>query len=275
MKSSNNLEVELSVIIVNYNTGKIFSRCVDSVIRTTKNLSNPSAELILIDNASEDNSFVTPKNGNVSVIENKENLGFTRANNQGIKIAKGKYILLLNPDTVVKPNAIQKLFEFAKSHPQVGAVGPKLLNPDGSVQPSAFKLPTLWGAIAEFWLGQKGIYSKYIPERGAVDSLVMAAFLITPKALKKVGGLNEKYFMYFEDLDYCRALKKAGLKVYYLPEAEVIHYHGVSGKGLAPEENQWRRLVPSSKIYHGVLMHHLINFVIWSGQKWQRVIGKI
>jgi len=100
-----------------------------------------------------------------------------------------------------------------------------------------------------------------------VEAAAMTAFLITPQGLKQAGLLNEKYFMYFEDLDYCRELKKAGLKVYYLPRAEVIHHHGASGKKIARFEDQWRRLIPSSKIYHGLVKHYLFNFILWSGQK--------
>lgn len=264
-----NFQESLSVVIVNYNTGNLLAGCVSSVLRTVK---YTRTELIIIDNASSDNSFKKIKRDEgVFLIENSKNVGFARAVNQGIKLATADYILLLNPDTVVGPECIKTLLNFAKKNKNLGAVGPKLLNADGSVQPSAFRFPTLWGAIAEFWLGRRGVYSKYTPQRGPVDSLVMAAFLITPQALKKVGLLNEKYFMYFEDLDYCRRLKQAGLKVYYLPEAEIIHYHGISGKKLADEKNQWRRLIPSSKIYHGVSMHYLINLVIWSGQKWQNL----
>jgi len=251
-------KVELSIIILNYNTGDIFSKCVDSVLRATENLQSPHSELILLDNASTDNSFKVPKKERVIGIQNGSNLGFARGCNRGIREAKGKYVLLLNPDTVVIKDAIQKLLDFAKACPDAGAVGPKLLNPDGTTQPSAFYLPTPKKRPVESLV--------------AVEALVMAAFLLTPRALKKVGFLNEKYFMYFEDLDYCRNLKSAGLKVYYLSEAEVIHYHGVSGKNVASQENQWRRLIPSSKIYHGTLTHNLINFVIWSGQKWQRVL---
>ena len=99
----------------------------------------------------------------------------------------------------------------------------------------------------------------------------MAAFLITPKALNKVGLLDERYFMYFEDIDYCRRIARAGLKIYYLPEAEVYHVHGASGKGLVDDKNQWKRLIPSSKIYHGLLRHYLISFIIASSQKWREL----
>ena len=106
------------------------------------------------------------------------------------------------------------------------------------------------------------------------DAPFGTAFLITPGAIKKVGLLNEQYFMYFEDLDYCRRVRKNGLKVYYLPTVEVIHYLGESGKNLASTKTQWKRLVPSSKIYNGAVKHFLINLVIRSGTKWQKLINR-
>lgn len=268
---------ELSVVIVNYNTGALLARCIGSVVRAA-----PKAEAVLLDNASTDGSMAAIQNFQFSIfnfktIRNKKNFGFARAVNQGIKRAKGEYILLLNPDAVVKPGAIQKMLEFTKRTEDCGAIAPRLLNPDGTVQASVMHFPTPWRAVAEFWFGVKNTYSKYVPSGGdprQVEAAVMAALLITPAARKKVGLLDEKYFMYYEDLDYCKRLRKAGLKVYYLPSAEVIHYHGVSGRSLAAQENQWRRLIPSSKIYHGVLMHRLINFVIWSGQKWQKLLQR-
>ena len=93
-----------------------------------------------------------------------------------------------------------------------------------------------------------------------VEAAVGASFLMTRNALDKVGMLDEKYYFYFEDIDYCRRVRRAGLKVYYLPDSKVIHYHGASGKKIADPENQWRRLIPSSKIYHGVFKHYLIGF---------------
>jgi GT2 family glycosyltransferase len=135
--------------------------------------------------------------------------------------------------------------------------------------------PTLTRAIQEFWFGKK-VYSKYAPQESypiPVDAVVGAAFLVTPYAIEKVGLLDERYFMYFEDLDYCRRVWKAGLKVYYLPQAQIIHYHGVSGRKLAPKSMQWKRLVPSSKIYHGLLKHYLLTLIILFGQKVLRKIA--
>ncbi len=255
------MKYSLSVIIVNYNTDKLLSKCVASIKR------DPRVEIIVVDNASTDDSLDGIKN--VTIIRNKENMGFAKAVNQGIEVAHGKYILLLNPDTKVKPGAIEKMLEFANGHEDAGVVGPQLLNPDGSVQSSVFYFPTVWRAIAEFWFGVKKAYSKYVPkgkDAGQVDIVVGAAFLITPIALQKVGLFDERYFMYFEDFDYCLRVFEKGLKVYYLPTAEIIHYHGVSGK--SQQGVQLQRLVESSKIYHGLVSYYIIDFILWSGQKW-------
>jgi GT2 family glycosyltransferase len=261
--------MDLSIIIVNYNTKDLTLGCVDSIFK-----SKPKAgyEIIVVDNGSDEK---LDRSKDFKLIENKENLGFAKGVNQGIRIAKGDYVLLLNSDTIVRKDSIDKLFEFAKSHPDAGGVGPKLVNRDGKTQPSAYRFPTIFRAMREYWFGEKGAYEKYTPEEigsNKVDALVMAAFLITPKALNKIKFLNEKYFIYFEDLDFARHLKRAGLKVYYDPESVVEHEHGASGKFIADEKNQWRRLIPSSKIYHGTLLHYLINFVLWTGQKFGNLV---
>ena len=181
--------------------------------------------------------------------------------------------MLLNSDTEVKKDSIQKLWEFAQDHPDAGVVASRLLNPDGSIQPSAYRLPTIWMAIRQYWFGEKNLFDKYIPKTPTVEVAVMASFLITPICFKKVGLLNEKYFMIFEDFDYCRKVKEVGLKIYYEPKSEVIHYHGESGKNLADKENQWRRLIPGSIIYHGVAKHYILYFILWTGQKFQKLFS--
>lgn len=269
--------MEISVIIVSFNTKKLTLATIESLYKEASDL---DFEIIAIDNNSQDGSVEMlrrcSKNSNFKLIENDKNMGFAFANNQGIKIAKGKYIFLLNSDTVVKKGALQKLLAFAKKHFDAGVVGPKLLNADGSVQPSVLRFPTIINAIKEYWFGQKWLFEKYAPKANRpveVDSAVGAAFLITPEALKKVGKLDEKYFFYFEDIDYCKRTKEAGLKVYYLPDAEIIHYHGASGKKVADVSNQWRRLIPSSKLYHGVIKHYLLFLIMWLGQKWQKLFS--
>lgn len=269
----------LSIIIVSYNTEKLTRDCIESVL---KNSSGVNYEIIVVDNDSKDDSVKMLRGyqstlTNFKLLENQENLGFAKANNQAAKKAKGDYLLLLNSDTVVKKDSLKKIVDFAKVNTGVGVAGAKLLNADDSIQPSCVNFPTIGNAIKEYFLGQKGLFDKFAPKGKLpveVDAVVGAAFLITPQARKRVGLLDERYFFYFEDIDYCRKIWKVGLKVYYLPFAEIVHYHGASGKRLATQENQWRRLIPSSKIYHGVLGHYVLNFVLWLGQKWQKILGR-
>ena len=196
--------IELSVILVNFNSKKLTIDCIHSVLEEGK----VEKEIIVVDNGSIDGSVEAleelAKKKVIKFIKNRENLGFAKANNQGIKIAKGKYILLLNNDTIVKKGALTKLAKFAKERRDVGVVGSKLLNIDGSLQSSCFHFPTITNAIKEYLLGQKGYFEKFAPktqEATTVDALVGASFLITPLARKKVGLLDERYFAYFEDID--------------------------------------------------------------------------
>jgi GT2 family glycosyltransferase len=270
---------KLSIIIANFNTRELTLKCLESIEKEGEGL---NYEVIVIDNGSSDGSWealnkLREKNKRLVLIRNEENLGYVKANNQGIKKSQGKYIFLLNSDTYLKPNSLEKLIEFARSHEDAGVIGPKLLNHDGSVQASCFRFPTVKNAILQYWFGKKGLYDKYVPDGNnpsEVDSLVGAAFLITPKALEKEERLDERYWAYFEDIDYCRRVHRIGLKVYYFPEAEVVHYHGVSFSKLAEKNEQWKRLIPSSKIYHGLFKHYLINFILWSGQKWRNILRK-
>jgi hypothetical protein len=269
--------MKLSIIIVNFNTKDLTKACIESVMNEGSSL---DFEVVVVDNNSKDGSIdelkkLWRKYKNLKLIENKENLGFSKANNQGARAASGEYILLLNSDTVVKRFSFKKLIAFAEKKEDAGVVGARLLNPDGSLQDSCFHFPTIKNAIREYWLGQKGLFEKYAPKGNRpveVEALVGAAFLITPKALQEVGLLDERYFMYFEDVDYCRRVWEKGLKVYYLPEARVLHYHGESGKKLADSANQWRRLIPSSKIYHGTMKHYVLTIILWLGQKWQKLV---
>ena len=261
--------MNLSIIIVNFNTKKLLLRCLNSIFTSKPKI---KYEMIVVDNGSTDGSVAALykiKNQSrrcrtkIKIIRNKENLGFAKANNQGIKRAKAEFILLLNSDTEVKKAAIDKLYYFAKETTDAGVVGPRLLHPDKKVQASVYRLPTISRAIRQYWLGKKSLLDKYAPRLDRpeeVEAIVGAAFLITPEARKRVGLLDERYFMYFEDLDYCRRVKELGLKVYYLPTAKVIHQHGASA-------GKMKFLVSSSKIYHGVLKHYLFNFILWSGQK--------
>lgn len=271
------MKTDLSIIVVNYNTKKMILDLIESVVNEG---SKTSWEMIIIDNASSDGSveaFKKINKDNISFIYNSDNKGYAKANNQGIKKAKGEYILLLNSDTLVKKNALGNLISFAKKTKDAGVVGSRLYNSDGSLQMSCFNFPTIKNAFLEYFVGKKGLFDKFAhtgSNAQEVDAVVGASFLITPKAKKSVGLLDERYWAYFEDIDYCRRVYKNHLKVYYLPSSEIIHYHGVSFKKLDPNEaTRWKRLIPSSKIYHGLLKHYLINSIIWLGQKWQKLLN--
>ena len=280
------MKIDLSIIVVSYNTQKLLKQCLKSLKLKAKSLKLKmknekcqmlNLEVIVVDNNSTDGSkkMINDQWPMVKLIANNKNLGFAKASNQGIKIARGKYILLLNSDTIVKRRALLELVNFAEKEKRAGGAAPRLLNTDGSIQASCFRFPSLRGAIKEFWLGNKGSFSKYFPNTSkptVVDAAVGATLLLPQKTIKKIGLLDERYFMYFEDFDYCLRMKKEGLKLYYLPEVSIIHLHGASSKKIKSKPNQW--LVESSKIYHGLFKHYLINAIIWSGQKWQKVKNK-
>jgi GT2 family glycosyltransferase len=277
------MDIELSIVIVNLNTRDLTVGCIRSIEKEAKDL---SFEVLLTDNGSNDGSVEAFKKikeekywqNKFTLILNDTNTGYAKANNQGIKKAKGKYILLLNNDTVVHKEALQNLLSFVRKTPDAGVVGSRLLNIDGTLQMSCYHFPTITNAIKEYWLGKKGLFEKFAPKGDipvTVDSVVGAAFLITPEAKKRVGILDERYFAYFEDIDYCRQTWKNGLKVYYLPSSVITHYHGATFKKLADEGQRWKKLIPSSKVYHGLFKHYLINAILWLGQKKNVLLGKV
>ncbi|MGI6278775.1 MAG: glycosyltransferase [Patescibacteria group bacterium] len=270
----------LSIIIVSYNTKELLEDCLKSIVASigqdksqspNQQLSLNNIEVIIVDNNSIDGTReylkqLTAKNFKLKVttILNEENVGFAKAVNQGIKKAKGEYILLLNSDIRVLPGAINKLIRVIEKKKDAGLVAPKLLNKGGkSSQASCYNLPRLGRAFKEYWLKKKGAFSKYLPRGGhptVVEAAVGAAMLIPKTTFDLIGTFDEKFFMYYEDLDFCQRLKKAGLVVYYVPQAKVIHYHGASGKKEPQKVNRY--LIESSKKYHGPIKHHLISFLI-------------
>lgn len=273
-------KITLSIIIVNLNTVDLTEGCIKSVYENPPKF---SFEVFVTDNGSNDGSVemlkkYDKKYKNLTAIFNDSNTGYAKANNQGIRKAKGKYIFLLNNDTIVYKNSLDSLVEFAEKTKDAGVVGSKLLNIDGTLQMSCFNFPTIKNAILEYFFGKKGLFDKFAPKGKkpvTVDSVVGAAFLITPEAKKRVGILDERYFAYFEDIDYCRQTWKNGLKVYYLPDSVITHYHGATFKKLANEAERWKKLIPSSKVYHGLITHYVINSIIWTGQKWQKLLSRL
>lgn len=230
--------IDLSIVIVSYNTKKLTLKCLESVFKETKDV---SLEVFIVDNASSDGSVLTIRKEfpQVSLIVNKENLGFARANNQAIKQAKGRYILLLNSDTEVLENALGEMVAFMGSHKDIGILGPKLLNSDSTLQPSAESFPSLSTQIYEVFLLSK-IFPKSkefgklhlswwdFDSGREVDKITGAAFLIRREVIEKIGLLDENFFMYYEEVDFCKRAKEAGFKVYFYPKAKVTHHWSAS-----------------------------------------------
>ena len=202
---------------------------------------NISFEVFVVDNASIDDSarVVRENFPEVKLIVNAKNEGFAKANNQGIKKSSGEYILLLNPDTEIFNNAFLKMIEVFKEDEKLGILGPKLLNSDKSLQPSIRRFPTLFSQTLillkiHHFLPNLKTFKKYFARdfdysrEQSVDQVMGACFMVRRKILKQVGFLDEKFYIWFEEVDYCKRAKKAGWNVVYTSNAEIIHYGGRS-----------------------------------------------
>lgn len=235
--------VDLSIIIVNWNTREFLKNCLRSIYRTTRNM---KFEIIVVDNASSDGSaeMVEKEFPGTRLIKNKENRGFAFANNQGIKVAQGEFVLLLNSDTIILDNAIEESMNFMRRYKKAGAMGCKLLNQNGSLQPSCHRFISLGGAVlhkigilkllprqyrAKF---ESPIVSWNNDEIKEVDYVKGAFLLLSASAIRKIGLLDEQFFMYAEEADLCLRLRRSGLKVYFYPFAKIIHLKGQSSQSV-------------------------------------------
>lgn len=235
--------MELSVIIVNYKTEELTSNCIDSVIKS--NTRNLEYEIIVVDNASDDGSIeaIEKQFPQVKVIKNHDNLGFSKANNMGIKESQGDYILLLNSDTIVEANTLKGAVSFIKDHKHIGALGCKILLPSGKLDPACKRsFPTpLNGLYHSLNLDAAfpdslrfGAYNlTYVDENKTCSiECIMGAFMLVPRVvIDQVGMLDEDYFMYGEDIDWCFRIKQAGYQVMYYPEVRIFHHKKASGIG--------------------------------------------
>ena len=236
-------KIILSIIVVNWNTRNLLAGCLESIARSHE--ARPlTTETFVIDNASGDGSaaMVRQRFPWVRLIENQENVGFATANNQGIAQATGRYVLLLNSDTVVHAGALQKLVEFMDAHPKAGACGARLLNADGTLQHACHPMLT---PEREFWrlaflehLIPRATYPMHRWDETTprqVEVIKGACLLLRRESLDQVGSLDEDYFMYTEEVDLCYRLAQAGWELWYVPQALVTHFGGASS-GQMPEE---------------------------------------
>ncbi|HJP66264.1 MAG TPA: glycosyltransferase family 2 protein [Actinomycetota bacterium] len=229
---------DLAVVVVNYNTGPYLARCLHSAIDAA---GDARLEVVVIDNASGDGSAdVAAGHQAVRLIRNDSNRGFAAAANQGIAVTSAPFILLLNPDAEVVSGTIAGFVKVARDRPRAGAIGAMVRDPDGTIYPSARKVPTLGEAVGHAFLGpfMENRYSRAYTmsdwdrrtERG-VEWVSGSCVLLRREALDAVGVFDEGYFMYVEDVDLCTRLRRAGWDVLYSPELEVLHIGGVSTGG--------------------------------------------
>lgn len=279
--------MDLTVVIVSYNTRQLLADCLNSLKAATKSL---SCEVYVVDNNSQDKTceMIRKDFPWVNLIESKENLGYSKANNIALKKAKGKYVLILNPDTKVLPNTITKTISFLESRQDVGIITCRVQLPSGDIDPDCRRsFPTPWRSFCHF-----SRLSKLFPKTKLFDSYYMAyqsdkidhevdscmgAFMLTKnEILKKIGLFDEDFFFYGEDLDLCWRAKEQGYKIYYTPETKIIHYKGVASgiksvsKHLttATKESKKRALLESTRAMRLFYKKHYQNkypfFITWS-----------
>ncbi len=230
--------VDVTVSIVNWNTREYLRKCLESVLAQNSGI---SIEINVVDNASTDGSaaMVRSEFGNhVRLITMSRNAGFAAAQNQSIRLASGRYVFLLNPDSVLNsPDVLRKMVEFMDANKDVGFLGPKVVNPDGSLQYSARRFPTMLAAVFRHTLlgrlfpnnafVRRYLMTDWAHDRIAeVDWLSGSALLVRKETIQQIGLLDERFYMYLEDVDWCRRAHDAGWRVVYFPEVTVIHKIG-------------------------------------------------
>lgn len=305
---------DLSIIIVSWNVRDLLRACLRTVVSgqasgVRRQDSDPcplttdpcplTPEIIVIDNASADGSaaMVAAEFPDVKLIANRDNRGFTAGNNQGLALAQGRYVLFLNPDTEVVGDALATMVAYLDAHPEVGALGPQLRYGDGSPQSSRRRFPTLLTALFEstplawHWPGNpwarryrmedqtcEVFETSQVSAAEEVDWLVGAALLVRRETLEQIGGFDEGYFMYSEELDWCRRAKAAGWQIVYLPAVQIIHHEGKSSEQVVAARHI---RFNTSKVryfhkFHGRLAAGFLRFALLGmfGVEWLLEAGK-
>ena len=270
----------LSIVILSWNVRELLRKCLASLPWT-----DPQVEVIVVDAGSADGSAEVARQEfpGARLIAQPDNLGYTRGNNLGLRAAKGHYLLILNPDTEVVGEALTRMLAYMDSHSQTGLLGPQLVSPDGSVQSTRRRFPTLLTASFEStWLqplAPRSLLNRYYAldlsdeAISEVDWVMGAALLVRREAYEQVGGFDEGFFMYSEEVDWCRRMKAAGWQVVYFPPARIIHHAGRSSEQV-PAATHIR--FNASKVryfrkYHGLLaaetlrLYLLGNFAVQLG----------
>lgn len=270
---------ELSIIIVNWNTRDLLRDCLNSVYAETE---ASSFEVLVVDNASADGSaeMVKREFPQVGLIENKENLGFARANNQAISQSRGSYILLLNPDTVVLSGALDQMVAFMRAHPDVDASGPMVLTADGSLQRRSVRdawytfdfcarflfadcLPPYVARLIVSKLSKSKTYRPRPRRVRRVRMVTGACMMMTREAVDKVGLFDEQYFLYAEEVDWFYRLEQLGGKTYFIPEARILHHIAQSVKQTdTPLKHSYRSRYLFMKKHHTKVQAYFFRIMV-------------
>lgn len=280
------MEIKTSVITVTYNNGNSIQDYLESLSEYLPE----NSEVIIVDNHSTDDTVPIIENfrqthKKIVLIKNEQNYGFSVGNNLAAQKARGGFLLILNPDIKITKGSLESLLNYLETREDIGIIAPKLIMEGGKVQPSVRKLPTLWGVIAEYYLGRKQEYDEYVPESKdpvEVEAVYGAAMLMRSSVFQEAGGFDEKYFVYYEDLDLCRRIKKRGYKVVYYPGVPFLHAVGgsrVGSKGLPWAIRTLANFIPikqsgkmyyqvlSGNRYHGLLTALIIRILIYIAVK--------
>ncbi|MBN1537118.1 MAG: glycosyltransferase family 2 protein [Anaerolineales bacterium] len=247
-------DIQLSICIVSYRAMGLLRDCLLSI---AENPPQGNYECIVVDNNSEDGTqeMLATEFPWVTLIVNSENLGFTVPMNQALKVTKGKYLLQLNPDTLMHPHALSRLVDFMEKHPEAGICSPKVLNNDGTMQKPCRRGESRPLAVIGYFTGLGRLFPKnrrlneYLmsymdeDETHAVAGVAGSCMLVRREVIDQIGFLDERFFAYQEDADYCFRARQAGWKVYYFPEAQITHYGGMGGSRVHPYRStyEWHR----------------------------------
>lgn len=304
--------MRLSIIIVSWNVRDAVCGCIESIRKNV--FDNKAYEIIVVDNASGDGTVESIRQNypEVIVIANKTNAGFGSANNQGVKAAKGEYIFILNPDTLVLAGALERLLAYMDSHPDVAICGPKILNEDGTVQRSVRNFQTWHAAFNRYTpLGLFGIFKQDLAEwkykgfnynaEADAPQLMGAALFMRRQVFMNMGGFDELFFMYYEEVDLCLRVKNQGLRCVYYPDSSIMHAGGRSSSQV-PAKKQFmlmqslirylKKHAPPDKVFLlsgllkvGMLLSLIVDvmiypvvillfFIINDGRRWSKYYAK-
>ena len=281
-------QLDLSIVIVNWNTRDLLLRCLQAVYATVSASFSNRSEVIVVDNASTDDSVVAVRADfpQVKLIVNQVNMGFAKANNQGIRASKGRYILLLNSDAFVHEGTLEKSIAAMDACPDTGIAGCRLYYEDGSLQPSCFSFPTIQTEMFQMlWLDRlfpnSRIFGRFrmsywdFDDVREVDSVLGAFMLLRKEALDQVGLMDESFFMYSEEIDLCYRMKQAGWKIRYFPEVSATHIWGGTSRQMPVQTflNLYRSRIQFFRKHYGRLNTGLYKAVLYLGSLLRVISG--